>query len=539
VATALKYNGVCAIILSASLLFIFVTALVSNGLIVSSVTLSNYGTISSAPTYQISQVNGIIKVTNAASGSTVYSGTSANDAFFAAFGYVRNGGIVNVLSGTYIAQGTYPRIIMQNCVNVIVNFDPASLITIAPNMNDNIFFMQNCTGCVLNGARIDGNAAQETTTGISGWGICLYDSSYCSITNANIQNCRLGDIGIFGTTSATSHHNTLDHNTLGACGWNCITAWGQYTTITNNDCSHASDVGISSYGTGNIIDSNYCHDMDGTTGDQNSHYGIAVENEGFCKVTNNVVSNCVGAWAVGIVVGTGGVTSNNIVKDNLVTNCNCGINIYNTSGDVITQNQVTNWGSSSGAAGLWLSHTTNAIANFNTFETSSTSAALGAPIFLQGTSNNAVCNNIVIVPTSPSYKAVYLSSSANNNLITANTLTAKTGIQIADSTCNGNRVYGNSYVCTTNLSNGGSGTITTKPSTSILTICCPSLYGTISPTQGTYQQSNSSQVTINLTPNSGYTATLVVDGTAVVLTNNAYTVTMSSDHLIYAVFTKN
>jgi hypothetical protein len=543
VATALKYNGVYAIILSASLLFVFVTALVSNGLIVSTVTLSNYGTISNAPTYQISQISGTIKVTNAVSGSTVYSGTSANDAFSTAFGYVRNGGIVNVQPGTYTATGTYPRIIMQNCVNVIVNFDPASLITIAPNKNDNVFFVQNCTNCVINGARIDGNGANQVTTGVFGWGICLYGSSNIIIRNSNIFNCVLGDIGLFyASNPADTANNIIENNVLGACGWNCITAWGYRTVVRNNDISHASDVGVASYEDQTLIQSNHIHDIDGSTGDQNSHYGIAVEgngSNGYNIIENNTIENCTGNWAVGIAVGTGAPVHGNIVRGNVITNCNSGITTEASTGDVISQNQITNWGSQSGASGIGISRSNNEILTFNTLVSTNTNPGVGAGVFIQTSNYSAIHNNTIATQLSAQTVGIYATTSSNNNLILRNTVLAKTGLQIADGSSNGNGIYENYFTgCTNGVINGGTGTILSKPSTSILNINIPSLNGAGNPTQGRYVYSNSSQVTITLSPSSGYTSILNVDGANVSLVGNAYTLSMNRDHAVYAIFSK-
>lgn len=81
------------------------------------------------------------------------------------------------------------------------------------------------------------------------------------------------------------------------------------------------------------------------------------------------------------------------------------------------------------------------------------------------------------------------------------------------------------------------GTAGNPASTSILTLNCPSYYGSISPINGTYIKGLIENQTFTLSPQSGATARLFVDGVEVSLTENAYTLNMSSsDHDVWALF---
>jgi hypothetical protein len=145
--------------------------------------------------------------------------------------------------------------------------------------------------------------------------------------------------------------------------------------------------------------------------------------------------------------------------------------------------------------------------------------------------DNAVVNNTITLSGSG---LTGIQIAANSNLAEGNTIQATTGITVSGS---GNRVYNNNLVgCKTQVSNGGSGTITAFASPALLTLNCPSCYGSVSMAAGSYSESTSSQVTITLTPNANYNAVLNVDGANATLTGNSYKLSMSGDHFAYVMF---
>jgi hypothetical protein len=72
---------------------------------------------------------------------------------------------------------------------------------------------------------------------------------------------------------------------------------------------------------------------------------------------------------------------------------------------------------------------------------------------------------------------------------------------------------------------------------SILTVNCPSYFGSITPVNGTYIKGLTENQTITLSPDAGATAFLIVDGVSVELIENSYTFNVSSsDHGVWAYF---
>ena len=135
-----------------------------------------------------------------------------------------------------------------------------------------------------------------------------------------------------------------------------------------------------------------------------------------------------------------------------------------------------------------------------------------------------------IVPSGP----VIVSSGANQSF----TITPNTGYQIAGVTVNGVLLTTTPASYTfSNLSANGTINVTFTPITYIITATTGS-NGSISPASATVAYGGSQVFT--LTPAAGYTAILTVDGTAVALTSNTYTLSnVMATHTLAATFTKN
>ncbi len=121
---------------------------------------------------------------------------------------------------------------------------------------------------------------------------------------------------------------------------------------------------------------------------------------------------------------------------------------------------------------------------------SSSDTTLGYPIYSYSTSNSSISNNVITTKLAAGVSGIFITQTSNT-LISSNDIQAGTGITVSGSTCNSNYVYQNDVAnCSIALRDTGTNTVTTKPSTSILLLNCPSLNGVINPAEGRYIVSN-------------------------------------------------
>ncbi len=540
-----KQKGIIIII---SLLFL-ARASISNGLLVSNVTLTSSGTISysqgSNLSYIIYQSSGVNYIQSVSTGSNVYSSSSVVKTFSTAFGLVSSGGTITVLPATYTAAAT---VYMEYCTGVTLVFQSGAVLTIGNGVDGTVLNIWYDTNCTFVNLSINGNAQNQVTgSGATSCGVKIYDSSGCFVTGSTITNCAMQGF-VANDDVAGDLPNGIVNSTITFCGWNGITlGTGGPDTIgayaINNTVAYCSDVGITNYGIGDYVVGNFIHDMNGITGGGgNAHWGVGVEDNGYDLISNNIMVNCrIGISIVG-TVSTGYPVQSNLVIYNSITNCSTGIVTSDTGYDTITRNQITDW-SSGYNFGIREEDGTNNIITSNTLISSGTSAGYGqAAIYSLNTSNSSICDNTVTTQLSADDIGVLIGGGTNGTVIEGNNIQAGTGVYIGSgiygsSSCNNNRLYQNNLNnCTTPITDSGTNTLLLKPNTSILTINCPSLNGAINPLPGTYLESNSSQVTITLTPDTNYNSVLNVDGVNVTLTDNAYTLSMNRDHIVYTIF---
>jgi hypothetical protein len=511
-------------------ILLFASFAASRGLLPSGVTLPCTGTISpgevSSLSYVIYQSAGTNYIQNVSTGMNVYSSSSVASTFSAAFGYVSSGGTITVRAATYTATA---QIRMTNCNNVKLVFEKGAILTISNNVNAAVLLVSNSNNCNFTNLDIDGNGASQDT---SSSGIVFYLVNNSVINNATITNCRRDGFEVFDDVGGQQSNNDgIINSTITFCGWNGITlegapnqSHGQYAI--NNDIAYCGDVGISIYAEASIITGNYVHDMNGTSGSNNARWGIAVEDNGHSLIANNTLDDCL----IGVCLSVG---SSSLVINNNITNCDSGIFATDLGYNIITQNNVTNWGTTY-SFGIALYYGQNNIASFNRLISNS-----GVAIFCHSSTSNAIFNNAITTNIAASSYGVLTETKTNTTIIKGNNIQAKTGITISDATCNNNKITQNTLGnCTTAITNSGTGTIInpSSPNSYTFTLNNPSVHGSVFPSVGTHSYSNTSQVLITLTPNTNYNSALNVDGVNVNLTDNTYTLSMNSDHAVYAIF---
>jgi hypothetical protein len=501
-------------------------------------------------------------------GSTIYSGTSVDTAWDDAFTYVASGGTITVDPGTYTATlqnpstgiygglygDCYSGFITAYLKNVNINFQSGAILTMSTSGTmDAIWSLWYCNNVKITGMTLNGNAPNEDcNTHVGSVGIMIYDSNNTVVTDSTIYNCRT-----YGFTDGSNYQDVsvpcgITDCTIYDCYWNGICfddnrISGDYAI--GNTVYDCSDCGISTWGASVVILNNYIYNINGTDGwagvGTGSHYGIALEGGYQCLVENNTIVNCP---SIGICDGDAqGTPYSNLIIDNSISKSAQGIDVWTNGYDTITQNTITGWSPAGGNAILvmgcetWLSP--NTIISYNTIGSPSGSAGTAYGIIDNGASNCSICDNTMTIPTSDTnvygiYLATFESVVSSYNLIEGNTVQAHSGITIADSGCSDNKISGNTLTaCTVAISNSGTGTIVNPSSSSTYSLTLNDPYSTIAvtPAQGTHVYSSGTQVSITVSPTTGYT--LNVDGSNVTLTSGTYTVKMTQDNFAYVIST--
>ena len=247
---------------------------------------------------------------NGTSGQVVngWTSTNAKDVFNTAISVSTIGSTIAVQSGSYVLSSP---IVGTNKDNITLSFAVGATIFLANNMNLQGIFLTGCNNWLISGVPINGNSANQV--GTNGCGIVLNNCTNCHVDQANIYNCKIFGFQITGPANKNGITNSKLINNC----WNGITlgdASGVETGLyaINNEVAYSGDVGITNYGTGNIVTGNYIHDMNGTSGYNNSHFGIAVEGGSSDLIAQNIIQNC----GDGINIGT---WNNNTITDNTIT----------------------------------------------------------------------------------------------------------------------------------------------------------------------------------------------------------------------------
>jgi hypothetical protein len=428
-----------------------------------------FNTLITTDDYEIYQDVGTIYVRSVASNTNVYSGTSANSAFSAAFGYVANGGDITVRIGTYTGTSTFE---MENVNNVNLVFEEGAILTIANSVNDAVLRVGHSNGNSFTNLHVDGNKANQKTPlpyeSINGVTTAYSDDNV--FVDCFFTNCKRSGIETFDSERIAVKNSLMTYN-----GWNGITIGGGSIDceVLNNEVAHSSDVGISTYGQNTIVSGNYVHDIDTMDGSprwagaevyNNSHWGIGLEDGTSLHVTNNVVENCDG---IGICLGAGSAA---LADFNTVTNCGIGISTGNSGYNTITQNTVTNWHFDSRygiSSAIAIVYGTDNTVSFNTLTANSVTEAKS--IILYSTNRAFILNNTITTS-----KAIISWNSAgvkltttSDSVVMGNAIQAVNGIMINSASTN-NVVYQNDLTnCVAPIEDLGVGTLFTDPQIAI------------------------------------------------------------------------
>jgi parallel beta-helix repeat protein len=368
----------------------------TQALLSSSTVISSFGTIFTEQgqdfDFVIYQNGGVNYVRDVESDVVVYSGSNVVSAFNAAFGRLPpTGGNIVVQAGTYTLDRELK---VSNRNNVYLAFEEGAVLYVGNNVNAPAFTLENGDNWVISNIEINGNAANQGNPSNIPDGLVIYIGENNRIEGADIHNVRRDGIAIYdGGASGLARNNVVIDSKLSYCGWNGLTlGGGEYTTsnyILNNDVAHCGDVGITVYSPANIIEDNYVHDMDGTTGYNDAHWGIAVEGLGQNSITNNTVLRC----SIGVVTepdnhsgfSTGSL---NVITNNHVEDCQKGFHIADDGYNTISNNTIIDW--SGICIGLYSS---NNVVDGNTLIMTGAGYSTAGVQINSGCDSNTISNN--------------------------------------------------------------------------------------------------------------------------------------------------
>jgi len=466
-----------------TLILILITLLSSNaiGSIVSNVTWPNSGTISYSrlignSNYDYTMVaNSTAYYIIAKNGSFAYSNANPKTAFTQLGSYVNNGGSAYI-NCSITTTLSYRSITLDNINDAIFAFDPTSMITMGYGVGNTgvltaALFVTNCNNVTFVKPNINGNAVTQGGTGSHSDGILIVDSNNVVVDGAYITGARMFGFVII-SNSAGYGANGIINSLITYSGWNGIQLGtggpDNFTTgayAINNEVSHASDVGISTYDYNSQIIGNYVHDIDGSTGGGfNAHWGIAVEAGKYNMMANNTVTNC----AVGITISpdrvnpTNTFPQSNTIRNNTIANCSTGITSGGASSsekagnNVITQNRISNWGTGYSGIAIAIWYGINETISYNTVTDNRADA--GYAITVRVSDDCKVQNNSVNTPKTSAYSLGVALDVATNTVVEHNTIQAALGINIA-STVYYTIVTGNTIDAVIPIADHGVGTI--------------------------------------------------------------------------------
>lgn len=397
---------ICLLAVTAAFIGLLLTGF-AYGLLESRVTVSVSGVIQPIPTptpsptpsptetytYIINVSGANYQTTDGTTGQIYYQSTSATQVINNAIGNLTQGQSILFRSGTYNLHGS---ITSKNKNNITLVFENNAKLFVGNGMNNAAIFLDNSYNCLIFGVTIDGNAANQgiSTEQTDFEGITIFGSNN-KVENATIYNCRMHGVRI--GSSATTINSGVINSKIYNCGWNGFSAdmgIEEDSYCINTEIYGCGDVGATTGGINTRIEGNYIHDMNGTTGDTGSHWGIGIEGGYGAVITDNIIENCYAAiWNNGFNNCT--IISNTITNGSgtaaLYDGAQYGITLVDGSYNTVTNNYIsgitwsgTSWG---GGIGIWLVGAT-----YNTISENDISNCGSGGIFLDATSNYNTVN---------------------------------------------------------------------------------------------------------------------------------------------------
>jgi len=361
-------------------------------------------------------------------GLTAYSGATAATVINQAIAALTSGGDIYFKQGIYTITAS---IVDGGNSDINLIFEKGAKLTAGNALNLPVIYLTSVSRWRVKGMEIDGNKANQTAPDGSGApqtdGFWAHGCNDIIVSDAYIHDC-----GRFGANfDYSSTYSGIENSHITLCGWNGINLGNLYTDVglfaVNNEVSHCSDVGITTYGTSCRIVGNYIHHMDGTAGYINSQ------------------------WAIGLE-GSDGTIGNNIISQNRITTTGTAIAVVSgRPGNIITDNMITNISLASYSGALIIYSANNTIKGNRITSTDADVVAM----WIEG-NNNLIQGNIMIA-----VRGIRTGDNCDNTFINANWFQCSTvGILIPYASNDNTRIIENDFdACTDDVDVSGTGTI--------------------------------------------------------------------------------
>jgi parallel beta-helix repeat protein len=369
-------------------------------------------------TYTMSISGSNYQMKNGTTEQILYQSLNPTQVANNAIGNLTKGGNILFHAGTYNLQGS---IIGSNKNNVTLTFENGAILVVSNGMNAPAIYLNNANNWLIQNVTIDGNAANQVLGSYNVQGIQIQSSSNSQVDGANIYNCRRFG---FYATGVGSVNVGITNSKITNCGWNGITLGGGFIPpetglyAKNNDVAYCGDVGITNLGFSNIVQNNYVHDINNTSGFNNAHWGIAVEGSGNDTITGNIITNCdIGMMLTNNGMAEVGTGDSNTVSSNNINHClTVGIQI-DSDYNIFSNNQITQWD--------WTSTWKNAITivgNNNQILGNSLSSTFDTVtgILLASGNDNIISANFISSPSTGGNRGVSVDSGCVRTIIEGN-----------------------------------------------------------------------------------------------------------------------
>jgi hypothetical protein len=299
----------------------------SSGEVQKSAILDSSGTIQQSPqayTYIISVSGSNYQMKNGNTGAVIYQNSNAATTINYALNALTNAKSILFQPATYILSTP---LTCSNKNDITLYFDAGAVLYVGNGMNAPALTLRSCTNWLIQNPTIDGNSANQNPGSKSSPNTCYGIDIRADCQNVQVDAATISNCAIFGFSIQESGvvNCGITNSVISDCGWNGIQLGylGSETSCyaNNNEVSYCSDVGITTFGVNSLIQNNNVHDITGSTGYANSHWGIAVEGGNTATVTGNTITNCGVDIATSATLPT--ATSNTISYNTLYAGSVC------------------------------------------------------------------------------------------------------------------------------------------------------------------------------------------------------------------------
>jgi hypothetical protein len=404
-------------------------------------------------TYIVSHPLGDTSITAIQNGTTGAFASWGTNATQQINSIIASGETISFRESTYVENGS---IVLASVSNVQLLGVSGSTLFVSNGMDaPAILCYPDANNCTIDGLSINGNDInQPTPSGLvltdATDGVLIVDCNNTVVQNCNIYHCRCYGVAIFNSFYVPGYggwNNKVQNCKITFANWNGITAAGTgSSTIINNEIAYSGDVGITVTGTNCLIENNYCHDINGTSGSVNTQWCMGTEDGGNDIFSGNTCQN----GLYGIFDGAG--FGNNTIESNMISNTRGSGIVEAVPSGTIIGNVIDEWDTSNNTVatflqnGILVSASNNNLIMGNKLScTISTSGGATGINFINGAANNCVEGNYFFA--SPSY-CLTVSTTTTNTLIEGNYFYSWRSIAIAffDSTTTGASIQNNYFL---------------------------------------------------------------------------------------------